>query len=62
MFTRTEYNELRITSVIEVTELLNLFQNEKIQLKTVIDSAEYILEPDTEFIQYSKQFLEQVKP
>ena len=60
MLTRPEYNELRITSLVEINELLDLFQYDKITLKAVIDSSEYIFVPDTEFMQYSKQFYEQV--
>jgi hypothetical protein len=58
MFTRTEYNELRVTSTIEINELLNFLQSGKIYLKAVIDSVEYTFEPDREFLQYRRQFLE----
>jgi len=61
MFVRAEYNELRITSVIKIDELLNLFQSDKISLKAVIDSVEYIFEPDKKFMGYRGQFLERVK-
>jgi hypothetical protein len=60
MFTRLERNELRITSTIQINELLNLFQSEKITLKAVIDSAVYTFIPDNEFLQYSRQFLKTV--
>jgi hypothetical protein len=58
MFIRAEYKELRITSVMEINELLNLFQSNKILLKVIIDSVEYTFEPDKEFTRYRKQFLE----
>jgi hypothetical protein len=57
MFVRAEYNELRITSVIKINELLNLFQSDKILLKAVIDSVEYTFEPDKRFMRYREQFL-----
>jgi len=61
MFTRAEYNELRITSVMEINALLSMFKSEKILLKTIIDSVEYTFEPNKEFINYRREFLEQVK-
>lgn len=56
MFIRTEYKELRITSVIGIEELLDLFQSEKISLRVIIDSAEYTFLPDNEFQLYRGQF------
>ena len=61
MLTRMENNELRITSIIEIGQILNLFLSEKIMLKAVIDSVVYVFEPSTEFILYSKQFTKMVK-
>ena len=58
MFTRAEYNELRITSVIAIEELLDLFRSEKIVLKALIDSVEYTFEPTEEFLLFRSQFLE----
>ncbi|MDR0443655.1 MAG: hypothetical protein LBH44_09635 [Treponema sp.] len=60
MFVRTEYKEQRITSTIEISELLHLFQSEKIMLNAVIDSVEYTFRPDKEFMLYRSQFLEQI--
>ena len=61
MFTRMENNELRITSVIEIEQLFNLFQSENISLRAVIDSVEYTFVPNTYFLLYSKQFSEMVR-
>jgi len=61
MFTRMENNELRITSAIEIEQLLNVFQSENISLRAVIDSVEYTFVPNTEFLIYSKQFSEKVR-
>ena len=58
MLTRAEYNELRITSVMEIEELLHLFQSEEISLKAIIDSIEYEFEANEEFMSYCKQFLD----
>jgi hypothetical protein len=56
MFTRAEYKELRITSVMEIDKLLNIFQSEKILLIAIINSVEYTFVPDKEFMNYTKQF------
>ena len=60
MFTRVEQNEFRITSVIEIEELLLLFKSEVIYLKAVIDSFEYTFIPNEEFMRFRNQFLEQI--
>ncbi|MCL1833122.1 MAG: hypothetical protein FWG49_01345, partial [Leptospirales bacterium] len=56
MFNREEYGELRITSTIEINELLDIFNAEKFLLKATIDSAEYTFRPNEEFLQFCKQF------
>jgi len=61
MFTRPETGEQRITSLIDVDKLLQVFQSESISFKAVIDAAEYTFVPATEFLQYGRQFGEQVK-
>jgi hypothetical protein len=60
LLTRPSQNELRITSVISIENILNLFQSEKIVLEAVIDSAHYIFMPNTEFLHYREQFLNMV--
>ena len=61
MFTRTEYGELRITSLIDINEIVDLFRSETIVLKAVIDSAEYTFIPNNEFMRYRKLFLEALR-
>jgi len=56
MFIRPEFNEIRITSSIEINELLKIFNAKNILIKAVIDSNEYTFEPDKEFLRYINQF------
>jgi len=60
MFARVDFGELRITSLIALDDIINLFNSEKYLLFAVIDSVEYSFEPDKNFLQFQKQFLEQV--
>ena len=61
MFTRTEYGEIRVTSVIDLSEILDLFRSDAIVLKAVIDSAEYTFIPNNEFMRYRTLFLEALR-
>jgi len=56
MFTRTERNEHRITSIMEIDKLLKIFNAENFLMIAIIDSTEYTFEPNNEFLRYSRQF------
>jgi hypothetical protein len=60
MFTRAEYGELRITSVISLEKLLDLFRSEEISLRAALWPAEYTFIPNEEFLLYQAQFLQQL--
>jgi hypothetical protein len=60
LLTRPAQNEVRITSVISIEDILNLFQSKKIVLEAVIDSVQYIFMTNAEFLHYREQFLNMI--